>query len=329
MQRTPMMVDIALFGGAALFFAVVFLLVKESQRKEQLAARIARVRHAAPVKKGQKNEKTSLRRQTNDPSLAYVSNVAETLGFIEKLRNRLDMAGMALAPERYVIVSLALMFFSTIIIYFTSGKPFILAALIGLIIGLGFPHIYVGLRIGKRKKRFLSLFPDAIDLVVRGLRAGLPVTKSMQTVADEIADPVAGVFREMVDQMGLGVPLEKTLYSMADRLDLTEFNFFVTSIILQRETGGNLGEILNNLSEVLRQRHMFKMKIKAMSMEARASATIVGSLPFFVFAILSIFSPDYLQPLYDDYRGNIAALGSLASLGTGVLIMAKMTRFEI
>lgn len=329
MQRDPLMMDIMLFGGTALVFAIAVLLISEAQRKKKLADRIARVRHMQPKKKAGKQEKTSLRRQTNDASLSYVSNVAESFGFMDKLRNRLDMAGMTLSPERYLVISLVTMFMITMIVAFVFAKPLILSALGGLVVGLAFPHMYVGFQIAKRKKLFLGLFPDAIDLVVRGLKAGLPVTKSMQTVADEIGDPIASVFREMVNQMGLGVPLEKSLYDMAERLDMTEFNFFVTSIILQRETGGNLGEILGNLSEVLRQRFMFKMKIKAMSMEARASAVIIGILPFFVFAVLSVMSPKYLEPFYNDYRGNLAALGAFCSLAFGGFIMARMTRFEI
>lgn len=328
MERDTL-IDIALFGGASLVFAILMLLVSEAQRKQKLANRIARVRHVEPKKKAGKQEKISLRRQTNDASLAYVGNVAESLGFMDKLRNRIDVAGMTLTPERYLVISLVIMFTVAIVVTFVLAKPLILGALGGLVAGLAIPHIYVGVRITKRKKQFLGLFPDAIDLVVRGLKAGLPVTKSMQTVADEIGDPVASVFREMVTQMGLGVPLEKCLYDMAARLDMTEFNFFVTSIILQRETGGNLGEILGNLSEVLRQRLMFRMKIKAMSMEARASAVIVGALPFFVFGVLTVTSPKYLQPLYDDYRGNIAALGALCSIALGAFIMSRMTKFEI
>ncbi len=151
----------------------------------------------------------------------------------------------------------------------------------------------------------------------------------MQTVVEEIGDPINRVFHEIVEQIALGVTPEKALQDMAKRLKMTEFDFFVTSIILQRETGGNLAEILSNLSEVLRQRIMFRLKIKAMSAEARISALIIGCLPFLVFLALNFVTPTYMEPLYNDYRGNIAVLVALGSMLFGGFIMAKLTRFEI
>lgn len=330
MQLDANMTDLYLFGGAGLFVLLVFFATSGGNRKKQLEARVARLKQAkkAPGGKGA-NEKTSLRRQTSDASLSALSNATRSMSFMDKLRGRLEIAGMELTAERYLVISIILMMVVALAAVFILSKPVLLGLLGGLVAGLGIPHIYVGFRTGKRKKKFLSLFPDAIDLVVRGLRAGLPVTKSMQTVADEIEDPLCEIFREMVDQMALGVPLERSLYMMAEKMDITEFNFFVTSIILQRETGGNLAEILSNLSEVLRGRHMFKMKIKAMSMEAKASAYIVGSLPIVVSAALFFMSPGYMDPFFDDYRGTIAACAAAASLGFGFLVMFRMTKFEI
>ncbi len=174
------------------------------------------------------------------------------------------------------------------------------------------------------------LFPDAIDLIVRGLRSGLPVTESIVMVGKEIRDPVGGVFSSISESIRLGVPVEKSLQIHgAQARQPLEFNFFVTSIVLQRETGGNLSEILSNLAEVLRQRFMMRMKIKALSSEAKASAIIVGSLPFVVMAALFFIQPDYLMMLFTDTRGNIAGLCAAASLATGIGIMMKMSKFEI
>jgi tight adherence protein B len=236
---------------------------------------------------------------------------------------------MEISAEKYIMLSIAIIFVAIFILNIILGKNIVLSGLVGGALGLGLPHFVTGFKIKKRQKKFLLLFPDAIDLIVRGIRAGLPVSQSIQSVAAEISEPVGAVFSEMADKIALGVTLDKALNASAKKLGLTEFNFFMTSIILQRETGGNLGEILNNLSDVLRQRQMMRMKIKAMSSEAKASAMIVGSLPFVVFAVLSISSPDYLDPLYNDSRGNMAMFIALGMLGTGVGVMAKMTRFEI
>ena len=180
-----------------------------------------------------------------------------------------------------------------------------------------------------RIKSFLKLFPDAIDFIVRGLRSGLPVTESMNMVGKEMEEPLGSIFASIGESVRLGVSLEKALQDTAKKLNTTEFNFFVTSIILQRETGGNLSEILGNLSDVLRKRFMMRLKIKAMSSEAKASAIIVGSLPFVVILALLFVSPGYLDPLIDDPTGNLAAAGATTSLLLGIGIMIKMTKFEI
>lgn len=151
----------------------------------------------------------------------------------------------------------------------------------------------------------------------------------MKMARTEIGEPVGEVFSGVMERVQLGMTLEKALTEMAKRMDCTEFNFFVTSIILQRETGGNLGEILDNLAEVLRKRSMMRLKIKALSSEAKASAIIVGSLPFVVTLVLFFIQPEYLDPLFTDYRGNIALASASCSLMLGVGIMFKMSRFEI
>lgn len=209
------------------------------------------------------------------------------------------------------------------------GKPFWVGLSVGAVLGIILPLKYVNMRINKHMKRFLKIFPDGIDLIVRGLRSGLPVTESMKMVGKEVPEPVGSVFRQITDTMELGVSMEKSLEEVSNSLKNTEFNFFATSIIIQRETGGNLGEILSNLSDVLRKRHMMQMKIKAMTSEARASAWIVGSLPIIVSIAVSVMSPGYLDFLFDDYRGNIALGVATGMLVTGVWVMGRMAKFDL
>ncbi len=208
-------------------------------------------------------------------------------------------------------------------------KPVFLAVPLAFIAGAWLPIKFLQMRIAKQNREFLKLFPDAIDLIVRGLRSGLPVTESLVLVAHEVADPVGPTFARVGNTMKLGVPLEKALQETAKKLDLAEFNFFTTSILLQRETGGNLSEILNNLSEVLRARIMMRLKIKAMSSEARASTIIIGALPFVVITAVGVLSPDYMKPLFTDYRGNIWLGVAAGMLGSGLYIMNRMSKFEI
>lgn len=244
------------------------------------------------------------------------------------LRRRLELAGMTITLQAYLLRSIGLAV-GLIMVLLVVGQPPLTAIFVGLVMGIGLPHLYVSRRIKKRKLAFLKLFPEAIELIVRGLRAGLPVAESFIVVSKEIPDPVSSIFFTISQQAGFGVPMEKALADAGEMMNLTEFNFFVTTIILQRETGGNLGEILSNLAQVLRDRQMMKLKVMALSSEARASGYIVGALPFFVFGALMLVSPAYLDPLFNDPRGNNALMLAGGMMIFGGFIMKRMTQFEI
>ena len=183
--------------------------------------------------------------------------------------------------------------------------------------------------IARRLKLFTEQFPDAIDLIVRGVKSGLPVPESIRTVGAEMRDPVAAEFRTVAERVRIGQALEDALWAAAERVDTPEFRFFVVSLSVQRETGGNLAETLENLSDLLRRRRQMQLKIKAMSSEARASALILGSLPFLMFAIMALLNPGYVFTLFSDPRGIMMVAAGLGSLVVGVAVMAKMVRFEI
>ena len=210
-----------------------------------------------------------------------------------------------------------------------QGAPFLLAFFVGLFVGIGLPHFVVGLLIKRRINKFNSNFPDAIELMVRGLRSGLPITETLGIVAGEIGGPVGIEFRAVSDKMKIGRTMEAALQETADRLGTAEFQFFVITLAIQRETGGNLAETLSNLADVLRKRAQMKLKIRAMSSESKASAYIVGSLPFIVFALVSMINPGYMGGFFADQRLIVAGLGGMCWMSIGVFIMAKMVNFEI
>ena len=322
--------DIGIFIGVLAVCALLFLAVGGQSTDRKLRQRIQRIKsrkQGAASKAADPTKTESLRRKTDTqmPLLGRVVNMFN----VTSLQDRLDRAGKDISAQKYIFMSLMLLLVTALLVTLITKKPLILGIFVGIIVALGIPHMVLNYMIGKRMKRFITLFPDAIDLIVRGLRSGLPVSESINMVAREVEDPVGAIFRTMSDQMKLGVTLEKSLYDTARKLGITEFNFFVTSIVLQRETGGNLSEILNNLSDVLRKRFMMRMKIKALSSEAKASAIIVGALPFVVIVVLNFLQPDYMDPLFDDYRGNIAALGAACMQIFGITVMIKMTKFEI
>jgi tight adherence protein B len=211
----------------------------------------------------------------------------------------------------------------------SRGAPVLLSVLLGIFFGVGGPHFVIGRMIKRRLNKFNANFPDAIELMVRGLRSGLPITETLGIVGGEIQGPVGVEFRMVADKMKIGRTMEVALQETADRLGTPEFQFFVITLAIQRETGGNLAETLSNLSDVLRKRAQMKLKIRAMSSESKASAYIVGSLPFVVFSLVWMINPRYMGGFFTDERLMVAGIGGIIWMAIGGLIMAKMVNFEI
>src|SRR3569833_3106782 len=183
--------------------------------------------------------------------------------------------------------------------------------------------------IKRRTNQFNAKFPDAIELLVRGLRSGLPVTETLSVDAAEVPGPVGQEYKAIGDRIKVGRSMEEALQETADRLGTPEFQFFTITLAIQRETGGNLAETLSNLSDVLRKRAQMKLKIKAMSSESKASAYIVGALPFIVFGMIWWINPGYIGKFFIAQRLIVTGLGGLVWMSIGAFIMAKMVSFEI
>jgi tight adherence protein B len=217
------------------------------------------------------------------------------------------------------------------------GFSFLPALFVSLAAGFGLPHVVVGKMIARRVNKFTTNFPDALDLLVRGLRSGLPVSETMNVVANEIPGPVGEEFKMINERIKIGRSMDASLQETAERLGTAEFKFFCITLAIQRETGGNLAETLANLGSVLRQRAQMKLKIRAMSSESKASAYIIGSLPFLVFGLISWINFSYMTPFFtgDPERlfglglMQMVGLGGMCWMGTGVFIMAQMINFEI
>ncbi len=244
------------------------------------------------------------------------------------LKKRLAMTGKTWTVGQYGTATLSIIGVLSVLLAI-RGLPLMLSLLIGLIIGAGLPHLVVNFFIKRRIAKFTAKFPDAIELLVRGLRSGLPIGETMSVVGQEVDGPVGDEFRSITDKMKIGRTMDVALQETADRLGTPEFQFFVITIAIQRETGGNLAETLANLATVLRMRGQMKLKIKAMSSESKASAYIVGSLPFIVFGLIWMINSSYMQNFFVDQRLMVAGGGGLLWMGMGAFIMAKMVNFEI
>jgi tight adherence protein B len=254
----------------------------------------------------------------------------------ETLAKRIQMTGRKWTLSQYMSTCCALAIVILILMQL-RGFSLLASMLMSITIGFGLPHKIVGRMINKRVDKFTATFPDALDLLVRGLRSGLPVSDTMGVVARELAGPVGEEFRLITERVKIGKSMEQSMLETAERLGTPEFKFFCITIAIQRETGGNLAETLANLGGVLRQRAQMKLKIRAMSSESKASAYIIGSLPFFVFALISWINFTYMTPFFTpDPTGlfglglmQLIGIGGMCWMGIGVFIMAQMINFEI
>jgi tight adherence protein B len=246
----------------------------------------------------------------------------------ELLAKRLAMTGRDWTVGQYGMATAGAVVFVMLLLWL-KGLPGFIVLLMGVAIGAGLPHFVVSKMIQRRVNKFTVRFPDAIDLLVRGLRSGLPISETIGVVGAEVEGPVGEEFRSISDKMKIGRSMDAAMQETADRLGTPEFQFFVITIAIQRETGGNLAETLSNLADVLRKRAQMKLKIRAMSSESKASAYIVGSLPFIVFGLIWFINDKYMQNFFVDERLIATGMGGLVWMGIGGFIMAKMVSFEI
>jgi tight adherence protein B len=273
---------------------------------------------------------------TSDLHKSKSSLLASLIPNPQNLAKRLDMTGKKWPLNKYLAVCLAICVGVAAFGVLKGWTP-LMALFLGSATGLGLPHQYVSRLIEKRVKAFVSTFPDALDLMVRGLRSGLPVTETLGIIASEIDGPVGEEFRLVSERIKIGKTIDQSFQETAERLGTPEFQFFCITLNIQRETGGNLAETLSNLSKVLRQRAQMKLKIKAMSSEAKASAYIIGALPFAVFAMMCLVNYKYISEFFVfDPAGvfgltalQLAGLGGMIWMAIGAFIMAQMVNFEV
>jgi tight adherence protein B len=208
-------------------------------------------------------------------------------------------------------------------------QPLIVALGLGFAAGLGLPRWVVGFLANRRIKKFTEAFPDALDIITRGIRSGLPVNDSLRVIGQEAPEPLAGEFKRMTENLSMGVAVDQALEIMFEHMPTAEVRFFAIVLAIQQKTGGNLAEALGNLSSVIRARKLMREKIKAMSGEAVASAFIIGSLPPGVVALISMTSPAYMMPMFTDPRGKLMLAAGIFWMAVGIFVMRRMINFKI
>lgn len=240
---------------------------------------------------------------------------------------KLKQAGLSLSVRTFVIISVAAGLVGALLA-FVLGANIIIVLGVGVAAGLGLPRWIIGMKAKARMKKFSLAFADAIDILVRGIKTGLPVHDCFKIIARESPEPLAGEFRTLVEGMGLGLTLAQALDKMYERMPTPELKFFAIVIAIQQKSGGNLAEALGNLTTVLRARRMMVEKIKALSSEAIASAGIIASLPPAVMILVMLSNPSYMMLMFTDIRGQVMLMGAALWMATGVFVMKRMISFK-
>lgn len=257
------------------------------------------------------------------------------------IQGKLNQAGLEITPTVFwimsavcAVVGAGLMFISgaegppPIIGPEIKSRPamIVLGAIIG---GIGFPRFVLGFLAKGRSKKMVNQFADGIDIIVRGVKSGLPLTECLQIIARESPAPLGPEFQQLTDNVKMGTTMERALQQFYKRVPLSEVNFFVIVLSIQAKAGGNLSEALGNLSAVIRSRKMMREKIKALSSEAKASAMIIGCLPFAVTVMVYLTTPDYIMELFIKPTGHMILFMAACLMGTGIAVMRKMINFDI
>jgi len=329
LQIDPFLLTVLVVGGVLLLLIIGYAIFSFSNTRRAVVERAHRVGNQTQAAVDAA-VKLNLRRDTSDSSIAGLDRLVKVLlPRPAQLRDRLKRTGRDISLGVFFLCTLLTLVVVTALALHFLHLGFVPALLFGIAMGFGLPRFVVTRMINRRTKRFTAQFADAVDIIVRGLKAGLPVSESIRIVGQELTGPVADEFTGISEAMRLGNNFDDVLWQVAARVGTAEFKFFVICMSVQKETGGNLAETLANLSDILRKRRAMRGKIKAMSSEARASAIIIGSLPFIVFGVLFATTPSYVLQLFDDSRGVVMVILAATSMFTGIAIMAKMVKFEI
>jgi tight adherence protein B len=315
------LVTIAVGGVAWVFLYPILSGEKQAER------RVASVARAEPVSRPQRSSGgNKSRREQVEGTLKQIEE-RQKKARRPPLAVRLKQAGLDWSKRRFMvtfaIVGVGAFFVTTML-----GVGLIAALGIGFAAGCGLPFWMLSFLKKRRESRFLKEFPDAVDVIVRGIKAGLPLLDSLKLISNDAAEPVRSEFRAIVETQTIGMPIGEACLKLYESIPLPEANFFGIVVSIQQRAGGNLSEALGNLSRVLRDRKKMKAKIQAMSMEAKASASIIGALPPAVMGLVWLTSPNYIGLLFSEPLGRIMLACCAAWMMIGVLVMRKMINFD-
>jgi tight adherence protein B len=326
-------IALAGFSAGAVAYAFLFNTIAEEKTTERRLDTIKKAEtdrsvvkatrdRVAEAAKRRKSVQDSLK-ELDAKQLAADKNVKKP-----PLRIQLRQAGMQVSVERLYLYSVVCGVVITAVAYFLDAPLLVLPG--ALLAGaFGLPRWFVSFRRGRRVKAFLNEFPNALDIIVRAVKSGLPLNDGIRLIASESPEPVRSEFRRIVESQQLGMSIPEATLRMQETMPCPEAGFFGIVIQIQQQAGGNLSEALGNLSRVLRDRKKMKAKVQALSMEAKASAAIIGALPFIVAVLVYLSSPNYIMPLFTTSTGHLILGISGIWMSIGIFVMRKMMNFDV
>jgi len=307
-------------GGVAYVF--IYPLLSGERKVEQRRASVARAEPAARVTRTQQRS----RREQVEETLKEIDVKAKKPKSLP-LAMKIAQAGLSWSKNQFLMISAGLALVSFLAVFVMAGS--ILPALgVAFAAAFGAPRWLLAFLKKRRQKQFLNHFPDGVDVIVRGIKSGLPLLDSLKIIALDAQEPIKSEFKSIVETQTIGMPIGEACTKLYDRMPLPEANFFGIVISIQQKAGGNLSEALGNLSRVLRDRKKMKAKIQAMSMEAKASASIIGALPVCVGTLVWLTSPDYIELLWTTELGRFMMMGCATWMSIGIFVMKKMINFD-
>jgi len=319
--------------GLVAFAAVGWVMLAPTQ-KDKAKQRVSAIEAARPSRRtgaaGSADRDSRDRRRKLTEALSKIDDKNKELKKKKRvtLEQSIEQAGLSFSAQQFYIGSVVAGLFLGLV-GLVSGQHLWVTGLLLLVGGVGLPRWFISFARARRQKKFTSEFSNAIDIIVRGVKSGLPVNECLKIIANEAPKPVSEEFYMLTEGIRIGLSLEQALDRMYERMPLQEVSFFSIVLLIQQKTGGNLAEALGNLAQVLRSRKLMEGKIKALSAEAKASAMIIGSLPFLVMGAVRVASPEYLDPLFTTQNGNFILLGAGVWMSMGVFVMRKMTQIKV
>jgi tight adherence protein B len=315
----------AIFLMVSLVVFVVFSLLDQRSAKARLLRdRLSSVQNtgeAAP------NDELELLRDNVLSQFSVLDNLLRRSPRVSRLQDFLSQAGMELKAGNFLVISLGSSLAGALLIFLITLSPPI--AWIGMLLGLLTPYSYASFRRSKRFRRFEELFPQAIDTLARAVRAGHAFTTALELIANELTEPISGEFRKLYEEQKFGLPVREALLNLTERVPLVDVKFFVTAVMIQRETGGNLAEILDNLSYMIRERFKIQRQVRVYTAQGRLTMMLLMMLPPAIVVVMSIMNPSFIKPLFSDPIGHTLIVAGITLQTLGYFIIRRIVQIQV